>query len=216
MRNLTKTQIEQALDKISEWFPEEAESIGSNKEQLIDCIVNNKILGVDHPLLLVKHSISTEQELIELPKFTPCEEACGIVSFDVVIFVFGLVGLHVSNQERLTRELLRELGQDTLRGLARAIHNFSVAKSATNKAKELFAIMGGIWKAGGFRVAFKVIKHEMCWWEWVKTGAIAVAQITSWIATDGVAFIAEAALSIMGAEQLIEDSAQAVNVCGII
>ncbi len=50
-------------------------------------------------------------------------------------------------------------------------------------------------------------------WDWIKTGVIAVAQITAWFATDGVAFIAEAALTIMSAEQLIEDSVKAGQAC---
>ena len=54
----------------------------------------------------------------------------------------------------------------------------------------------------------------MTWWEWVKTGMIAVAQIMVWFATDGVAFVAEAALSIMSAESLIEDAIKADKVCG--
>ena len=48
---------------------------------------------------------------------------------------------------------------------------------------------------------------------WVNTGVIAVAQIIAWFATDGVAFIAEAALSIMSAEQLIEDAIKAGKAC---
>ncbi|MEC4686586.1 MAG: hypothetical protein VST71_12755 [Nitrospirota bacterium] len=47
----------------------------------------------------------------------------------------------------------------------------------------------------------------------MKTGVIAVAQLTAWFATDGIAFVAEAALSVMSAEQLIEDSVKADNVC---
>ena len=53
----------------------------------------------------------------------------------------------------------------------------------------------------------------MTWWDWTKTGLIAVAQITAWFATDGVAFIAEAAMTIMNAEQLIEDAVKAVKAC---
>ena len=150
---------------------------------------------------------------MSLPKITPCEEAIAIVVFDVVMFVFGLVGLHVSNQERLNRALIRELGPTTLRGFAGAVHNFSKANGKIAKAKALFKLMGGIWNAGGFKAAFKVVKKEMSWWQWTKTGIISVVQITAWFATDGVAFIAEAALSIMGAEQLIEDSIKVGKVC---
>ncbi|CAB4033609.1 Hypothetical predicted protein, partial [Paramuricea clavata] len=77
----------------------------------------------------------------------------------------------------------------------------------------VFFALGLIYNAGGFRAVFKAIKDEMSWWDWIKTGVIAVAQITAWFATDGAAFIAEAALSIMSAESLIEACIKAAQVC---
>ena len=70
---------------------------------------------------------------------------------DVVFVVIGLVGLHVSNEERITRAIIRELGGDTLRGFSRAIHAFSDADGAMNKAKALFKLFGQIFNAGGFQ-----------------------------------------------------------------
>ena len=55
----------------------------------------------------------------------------------------------------------------------------------------------------------------MSWWQWTKTGAIMVIQIGAWFLTDGAAFIAEAALSIMSAEQLIEDSVAVGQECDV-
>ena len=62
------------------------------------------------------------------------------MAVDVVFFVFGLVGLHVSNQGRIARAIIHELGGDTLQGLARAIKAFSEADGSTNKAKVLFKL----------------------------------------------------------------------------
>lgn len=169
---------------------------------------------VDSPLLVQSHAkLSATAAGAATPSFTPCAEAIGVFLADVVFLVLGLMGLHVSNQERITRALMRELGEDTLRGFLRAIQKFNEASGAYEKAKALFAIFGGIYKAGGFRAVFKVLKDEMSWWQWLKTGVIAVAQIASWFASDGVAFIAEVALNIMSAEQLLEDGVKAVKVC---
>lgn len=212
MENVNKTQIGSAIDKFIEWFPEEAENLKSNRELIITHILNDTPEPTPS-LIQIKHALPSEEITLTLPKITPCEEAIGMVIFDVVMFVFGLVGLRVSNQEKLNRAIIRELGPSTLRGFAREIHNFSVAEGKMAKAKALFSLMGGIWKAGGFKAAFKVIKDEMSWWEWLKTGIIAIAQITAWFATGGTAFIAEAALSIMSAEQLIEDSVKVGKVC---
>ena len=71
------------------------------------------------------------------------------MAVDVVFFVLGLAGLHTSNNERITRAILRELGADTLKGLARAVRDFSEADGAYNKAKALFTLcMDSIYSAG--------------------------------------------------------------------
>ena len=214
-QNLTREQIAEAVDTLGKWFPEEAPKLAKYREAIIDHVVRKSEPAADSALATMKYSETRPEAamLVGLPKLTPCEEACGKVVVDVVFFVFGLVGLHVSNEERITRAIIRELGGDTLRGFSRAIHAFSDADGAKNKAIALFKLFGQIFNAGGFKDALKVIKDEMSWWDWIKTGLIAAAQITAWFATDGVAFIAEVALNIMSAEQLIEDSVKAVKDC---
>lgn len=169
--------------------------------------IGSSLLAQTHAKLLTTAPYVTELSV------TPCEEAIGIFLVNAVMLAIGLVGLHVSNQERLSRALLQELGQDTLRGFARAIHNFNTAEGAVAKAKALFTILSQVYKAGGFRAVFKVLKEEMSWWEWLKTGVIAMAQISAWFLTDGAAFIAEAALSIMSAEQLLEAGIKVGQTC---
>ena len=210
---LTPEQINEALETLGNWFPEEAHKLAKHREAIVDHVIQETEPASDSPLASMEHEAAPPEMLAKMPGLTPCEEACGVVVLDVVMFAFGLVGLHVSNQQRIERAIIRSLGGETLRGLARAIKAFSDADGAMNKAKALFKLMGQIWKAGGFKAAIKALKDEMTWWAWVKTGVIAVAQITAWFATDGVAFIAEAAMNIMSAEQLIEDAVKAVKVC---
>ena len=205
--------MNEALNQLAIWFPEEETNLKNNRDAIIKCILEGTEPAPGSKLLSLKSSAAHEP-LAALPSLTPCEEAIGVVIFDAVMFFLGLVGLRVSNQERIARALLRELGPDTLRGFRAAIHNFNKAEGALNKAKALFKILGGIYNAGCFRAVFKVLKDEMTWWEWVKTGIIAVAQIMVWFASDGVAFAAEAALSIMSFESLIEDSIKVDKVCG--
>lgn len=209
-------QVAEALDKLTEWFPEEKTNLEKHCDAILQCILDNTTPGPNSPLLLEKATQPVEGLFLAqtaLPALSPCQEAILWVLVDAVFFALGLVGLHVSNKERVARALLRELGQDTLNGFLRAIQNFNEAEGALNKAKALFKIIGGIYKAGGFRAVFKVLKDEMTWWEWTKTGIIAVAQVTAWIASDGVAFVAEAALNIMSATSLIEAALKATKAC---
>lgn len=212
---LTPEQVNEAVETLGKWFPEEARKLVKYREAIVDYVVRGAEPPSDHPLAIMKHE--TQSASSQTPEgylgLTPCQEACGVVFFDVVMFVFGLIGLHVSNEERISRAIIRELGGETLRGFAREIQEFSEADSAMNKAKVLYTLMGQIKRASGFNAFFKVIKDDLTWWDWIKTCVIAVAQITAWFATDGIAFIAEAALSIMSAEQLIEDAVKAVKAC---
>ena len=205
------------MDTLAKWFPEYAASFKEHRSAIVSHIYDGTDPSSGSKLSSLKlqqtQPAISQIEAISIPGLTPCEEACGYVAVDVVFFVLGLAGLHTSNNERITRAILRELGADTLKGLARAVRDFSEADGAYNKAKALFTLFGQIYKAGGFRAALKVIKDEMTTWEWIKTGVIAIAQIAAWFATDGIAFIAEVALNIMSAEQLIEDAAKAVKAC---
>lgn len=209
-------QVAEALDKLTEWFPEEKTNLEKHRDAILQCILDNTTPGPNSPLLLEKATQPVEGVSLAqtaLPALSPCQDAILWVLVDAVFFALGLLGLHVSNKERVARALLRELGEDTLNGFLRAIQNFNEAEGALNKAKALFKIIGGIYKAGGFRAVFKVLKDEMTWWEWTKTGIIAVAQVTAWIASDGVAFVAEAALNIMSATSLIEAVLKATKAC---
>lgn len=209
-----RQQLAQALDKMAEWFPEEKPRLMKHREAIIRHVLEGTDPGANSPLLLEKTTHMMSEKLVEsAAPLSPCVDAILMFVVDAVFFFLGFLGLRVSNQERLARALFRELGVDTLRGLQRAIHLFNEAEGAYNKAKALFAILSGIYNAGGFRAVFKVLYDEMSWWDWIKTGVIAVAQIIAWFASDGAAFIAEAVLSIMSATTLIQAGIEVDRAC---
>jgi hypothetical protein len=146
---------------------------------------------------------------------TPCMEACATVFVDMIFVGLGLMGIKVKNNARVTRTLLRELGQDTINGLPRLIHDFSNATSPLARAKILWSIFSGGMKASMLKAVLKELYDQMSWWDWTKSGVIAAAQIAAWVASDGIAFIAEVDLVLYTAEQLVEDAAKAVEVCAI-
>lgn len=209
-------QLGEASNTLIQWFPEERTSLKKHRDAILQCVLTNKIPVLNSPLLF-QEAILLEEGCFHaqnaLAALTPCQEAILRVCVEAVSFEMSLVGLHMSNKERVARALLRELGQDTLNGFRRAIQNFNEAEGALRKAKALYTIIDGICNAGGFRAVLKVLKDEMTWWEWTKTAIISVAQLTAWIASDGVAFVAEAALSIMSATSLIEAALKATKAC---
>ncbi|MCG7535472.1 Vps62-related protein [Pseudoalteromonas sp. OOF1S-7] len=206
----------QALNEIADWFPEDASTIATHREHLVNHLVNNTPLPTSSSLY--HQTVVMDPEIFNQPEFaawqfTECDELGAIVGFDAMMFTIGAVGLHVSNSERVTRAFLREIGPDTLRGLSRQIHNFNAAVGRFDRARSLFGLVGSIYNAGGFKAIFKVIRSEMSWWDWIKTGIVSIAQLIAWFATDGVAFVAEVALTIMSGEQLLEDSAKYGKKC---
>ena len=208
--DLKLTYLEPAFQEIQEIFPKEEPQIQEHRAALIEHLSNQSEPAPDSPILKLNHS-----ELISLPPvpITACDEAIAIAIVEAILFLFGAKGLKISNEERVARAIFRELGPDTLRGLSRAIVNFNEAQGAEEKAKALFALVGGIYNAGGFRAVLKALKHELSWWEWFKISAIMVAQLTAWLATDGVAFVAEVSLTILGATDLIEACAKVAQQC---
>jgi hypothetical protein len=210
-KNFSQDEIEKSLDQLSQWFPKEAESLASYRDELIDHIVNHTSPRPSSPLASVEFAaLPVEEAPVALDA---CTSACLLTVVDVCIFIFGVCGIRVKNEERLGRAILQELGPDTLRGLAGAIHNFSAAAGAEAKAKALLPIVIGIYRAGAFKAAYGAIRHEMHLSDWAISCAVVGAQLIAWFASDGVAFIAEIALLILGATTLIKDAAKVGTAC---
>jgi len=142
-----------------------------------------------------------------------CTKSIIVFSVDAVLFALSLVGLKVENEERLTRALIRELGPETLNGIGRLIHEFSEASSAVDKARKMFSILKILYDNHVLQDAISIAKDEMSTWDWIKTGLLAAGQLIAWFATDGAAFIAECALVILSATDLIEDAVKVDKDC---
>jgi len=144
----------------------------------------------------------------------PCVLAIGTVVADAFGVFFQLLGINESETRAATRAILEELGQDTIRGLLATVHDIKNADSIVEKAKLIWSLISQVKNAIGLSGIIKALKDSMHWYDWVITGVTAVAQLTAWFATDGLAFIAEVALEGAAIAQMVEDSVNAVNVCG--
>ncbi|CAB3978447.1 Hypothetical predicted protein [Paramuricea clavata] len=210
---LTKNQVSEGLDTFAKWFPEEAASIEKHRDTIIRHIVEGTSPDVGSPLLVQTHAKVSAPPPAENLSLTPCAEAIGVFLADVIIFVLGLAGLRVPFSNRIVRALVRELGEERLRGFVEAIRNFNEALGKWEKAKALFAIIVEIYNVRGFVIVFKVLYDEMTWQDWLITSVKASALIILWVGTDGGIFIAQAVLGIMGAKALIKDGIEAAKVC---
>jgi len=167
------------------------------------------------PVEYIPSDISKVQHEIKLfyTKNNKCDNAILVFLVDAILLVLSMVGLKVSNEERITRALIRDLGQETLNGIGRLIHEFNEANTAYKKSKYLLSILKILKDDGVFDDVKDIIKSEMTFKEWIFLGISAFAQLALWFGTDGVGFIAECVMVIMSAGQLIEDGIEVDKHC---
>ena len=114
----TKEQIGEAVDTLAKWFPEDAASFKRHRSAIVNHIYEGTDPSSDSELSTLKLQksqigfssqveafslpersqlgVSSQMEAFSLPELTPCQEACGYVAVDVVLFVIDLVGgLHI-------------------------------------------------------------------------------------------------------------------------
>ncbi|WP_207429034.1 hypothetical protein [Pedobacter sp. SYSU D00535] len=236
---LTTDSVKNALAQLSDWFPEHSEAIDEYHDDLVHHIVKGtkpddetlneltvgEVSGANIAQANVaaaaaahlsatgaSHAAAIEFFTIK-DIFTPCNLSIGTALLNVGLFVLGLVGLKATANTNVTRALLTEMGAAPLNNFLSMFRNFSNATGAWDRAKTLFSIAGSMYKACGFKAIFKAWVDEASWFDWVRTGAIAIAQLIAWFATDGVAFVAQVAMTIMSAEMLIESIVKAISTC---
>ncbi len=207
------SQLENALSEFEGWFPEESENINEHRAEILDNLLTLSDPAPGSPLYAVTYAAVEPEDPAPAEVLTPCVIACGVCAANAAIFAIGLVGLRIANQKRVAELLPRQMGPAALRGLRNTINELKNAPGAYAKAKALFSLAGGIYTAGGFKAVFKVMKDEMSWLQWIRTGVTLVAQFVAWFATAGAAFIALAALTIDSAITLIQSVIDAVKKC---
>lgn len=240
---LTPESVQNALTQLSQWFPEQANTINQYQGEIAQNILNNTaplpgsalsqipapatpaasapavnpaMTAATAAFMIPGHAVpqAADLEMFAVSDiFTPCEEAIGLVLVDVGFFMLSLAGLQATANLNVTRALLSEIGPAPLNGFLSMIQNFRAAPTAYAQAKVIFSIGGALWKVSGFSIILKAWKDQATWFDWIKSGVVAVAQLIVWFASDGVAFIAQAAIAMANAANLIADVVKAVQIC---
>lgn len=179
---------------------------------------NEKMVSFDKVLAMAKAEFAETKDTEPIMTATAvgssdCIIAIGVVIVDVVGVFFGLAGMRSSVEERAARALLRELGQDTIRGLEASVHILASDASLLTKAKTMWSIMTEIYNAVGIKGIAKAISKSMKWYDYTITGTVVVAQLSLWFATDGAAAIAELALMGAAIAQTTADAVKATKAC---
>ena len=133
----------------------------------------------------------------------------------------GTFGHEVCAHSYLQDTILAYLGPDeeraviakTARGWRYGLRNigreFADAKKAGNKLKMAQIAVGvviGLCKVTSVKAVVQLVFGTMTKKDWIKSGAIVLAQLAIWFGTAGASIVAQLALLMLGAADLIEDS----------
>jgi hypothetical protein len=143
-----------------------------------------------------------------------CITAITTCCIDVLSIVLQAAGVPESITRAAATEVIEEVGPEALTLLERQVVALEQASSMTDKAKAIFALFAAIYKITGLRQIMGAIEHHMKWYEWVIMGTVISAQIVAWVASDGVAAVAEIVILAALVGQAVADAGMAVSDCG--
>lgn len=152
-------------------------------------------------------------------EITPCARCVAFVLVDIFFLVLGLFGIRSGSKE-LKKKTAEKIAKKFTMKRLKYLGNLFPKLYKAIKAGEVKEAAFCIWKifesglaAGEFVIALKATVAKMKPWEKVKLIAVILAQAATWVASDGIAFIAEIALLVLGAVELAEDINSAINTC---
>ncbi|HWT10162.1 MAG TPA: hypothetical protein VN329_13425 [Roseomonas sp.] len=131
-------------------------------------------------------------------------------SIDCAMIVLQAIGVPENVAKICGQTIVAEAGPEALSGLEQSIKDIEAATSNPSKALKIFTLFGEIYKITGIRQILGALEPHMAWYEWVLMAVIIIAQVTAWVATDGVGAVAE--ILIFGA-LLIQTGVDVATTC---
>lgn len=198
------------LDKFLEENPQAVAGKPFDKEKALQDMY--AFLHGNFPITWQPSQLSTRQALT-------VSNACigGIITvvIDVISIVLQVAGVSGSVSRAAGKEVAAKISEEVLIGLERDIVAIEKATSNFDKATAIFKVFGQIYKVTGIRQILGAIEHNMAWYEWVIMGATISAQIVAWVASDGIAAIAEMVILTAILAQTTADAVSMMSACKI-
>lgn len=158
------------------------------------------------------HFASVTEQALDV---TPCQIAIGTVVFDVFCLCLGATGLRATANSSVFSAMGQAVGP-VLSKLETVIATMaSPNASKTDLAWGVFQILKTIYSGGSFGAVWSAFKNSLTWWNAILFGVTGIATIVAFIATDGLAVVAEIVILLGTFGFLVSDIANAVRVCGM-
>jgi len=217
--DLEKAKIEDGIDTIIDWFPTEAANISTHREQIIQHLLTGSEPHPDSPLLDIVFSGPAQgvsmDAITSLQDQGKCLLNVGFVVYDVVDFVMAI-------RSMLPKETtvvgfcgwLQTAPRRALNSIKNAIKEFRGKDTGARLSpKEFMELCRVLLKGGAIQAFWHIAQGSMTWWLWVKTAVTMIARLVLWLESAGASFMAEIALRLVGAVQLIMDCTGVYNAC---
>jgi len=200
--------LEEALDKLLEFAPEEAGNINTFRPEIVDHILNNSGPATNSILSTVQYAsvITPEQIMAENALLTPCQQAVAVTSVDVVFLCVGLLGIRIPSEGKASLYIIKGIDSKAFDVIQMIIEGLQLLTTTAEVLYQIGKLFKTIYEMGLMSMLLQYFKNEMRWFEWVKTCATLILQITSWFATGGAAFFATMGLNVIGVGKVVQDS----------
>jgi len=145
-----------------------------------------------------------------------CAKDVVMVAISCVAVVFQAAGVPASVTRAASANVVNAAIAESpaiLVALQAEVAALSRANGLWDQAKAVFNLFSTINKAVAFTTMIKAIKDQLSWYQWILIGVMITATLTLWLATDGIAAIAELVLFGAALGNLVIDSVNAYNVC---
>lgn len=142
---------------------------------------------------------------------------CAIAILGVLVDCIGMclapLGISATEARVIANNAIEEAGAEVINGFQAAVEAIANAKGVVNTSIAIASLFMQFIRAIGLKGFLASIKHSLPWYRWLIIGAIAAAQITVWVATDGLGLAAEIALETLAIATTVEDAIEAGDKC---
>ncbi|OUR90315.1 hypothetical protein A9Q87_13555 [Flavobacteriales bacterium 34_180_T64] len=215
--NLTREQLEVGLNQMKEWYPEESEKIDKHRDVILSHILDGVEIPKDNPIWNEKATSTSKPEEVDSSAITPCIRQIAAFGGEALVFTATVAGAVTAG--RFSKFIDRAIesmffkSEKYVRGITPLLEAFNAAEGSVAKATSFAPIAKKFYDFGFFQVLFDTMKDNSHWYDWVIDGAIALAQIIIWVASEFIAAIAEIALIILSAVHLLFTGVEAIQIC---
>lgn len=212
-----------SIKELVDWYYPNNPPTQAQIEQIVADIITAKPISDVQSLAgagLVSFMALTKEEqakidAIDLTKASPCQIAIATLCIDVLLFLMFLMGIKIMRSNQMVRAALASFcdNPQTLDGISRIAIAIAETESTPVRATLLFNLLSQFLTGSGLKGVLKSLVSGLSPLGAAITAIAAFAQMTAWIATDGVLLVAQIVLGAAYLTTIIADAVAVKEAC---